>query len=162
MVSNPPAELSLQPLTGPARPIEEWLTTFHLASVVIDPYTVESAWVLQAAARILRAFRGASARVNFVVTAPEADARAFLGPLADEFLVFVDPDRALVKALGLEALPAYVFIYEDGTVGAAAEGWDPKAWGKVSELIASTTSWTAPVPHAAGEPAPFPGSPALG
>lgn len=162
MVSNPPAELSLQPLTGPARPIEEWLTTFHLASVVIDPYTVESAWVLPVAARLLRAFQGASARVNFIVTAPEADARAFLGPLVDEFLVFVDPDRAAVKALGLEQLPAYVFVLEDGTVGAAAEGWDPRAWAKVSDVIAETTSWTSPSPQVAGEPTAFAGSPALG
>lgn len=142
--------------------MEEWLTTFHLASVVIDPYTVESAWVLPAAARILRTFAGASARVNFVVTAPEADARAFLGPLCEEFLVFVDPDRALVKALGLESLPAYVFLLEDGTIGASAEGWDAATWAKVSDVIADTTSWSRPVPRIAGEPAPFPGSPALG
>ena len=31
-----------------------------------------------------------------------ADARAFLGPLAEEFLVFLDPDRVAVKALGLD------------------------------------------------------------
>lgn len=135
---------------------------FHLASVVIDPYTVESAWVLPVAARLLRSFSGASARVNFLVTAPEADARAFLGPLADEFLVFLDPDRAVVRALGLEHLPAYVFLLEDGTVGAATEGWDPHAWAKVSDVIAETTSWSRPTPRLAGEPAAFPGSPALG
>ena len=162
MVSNPPAELSLRPLTGQARSLEEWLTTFHLASVVIDPYTVESAWVLQTAARILRNFSDAAVRVNFVVTAEEADARAFLGPLAEEFLVFVDPDRAVVKALGLDALPAFVFVMEDGTVGAAAEGWDPRAWAKVSDLIATTTAWSRPLLPAAGDPAAFAGSPALG
>jgi hypothetical protein len=135
---------------------------FHLASVVIDPYTVESAWVLPVAARLLRSFSGAAARVNFLVTAPEADARAFLGPLADEFLVFVDPDRAVVKALGLEHLPAYVFLLEDGTVGASAEGWDPHAWAQVSDVIAETTSWSRPTPRVAGEPGAFAGSPALG
>jgi hypothetical protein len=162
VVSNPPAELSLRPLRGSARPIEEWLTTFHLASVVIDPYTVESAWILETAARVLRSFRGAAARVNFVVTADDVDARAFLGPLADEFLVFLDPDRAVVRALGLTRLPAFVFVQEDGTVTASAEGWDPQAWRQVAEVIASTTSWSRPVLPAAGDPAPFTGSPALG
>jgi hypothetical protein len=162
VVSNPPAELSLKPLTGPARPIEEWLTMFHLASVVVDPYTVESAWVLRVAARILHNFQGSAARVNFVVTADEADARAFLGPLADEFLVFVDPERATVKALGLEQLPAFVFVLEDGTVAAAAEGWDAHTWGKVADVIASTTSWSRPTLPVAGDPAAYAGSPALG
>ena len=162
MVSNPPADLSLQPLTGQARSIEEWLTTFHLASVVIDPYTVESAWVLPTAARVLRSFRDAAVRVNFVVTADDADARAFLGPLADEFLVFVDPDRAAVKALGLDTLPAFVFVLEDGTVGASAEGWDARTWAHVADVIATTTSWSRPVLPIAGDPAPFAGSPALG
>lgn len=162
MVSNPPAELSLQPLNGPARTIQEWLTTFHLAVVVIDPYTVESAWVLQAAARILRNFSGAGVRVSFVVTADEADARTFLGPLTDEFLVFVDPDRSVVKALTLAQLPAFVFVYEDGSVGASAEGWDPRTWGAVSDLIAATTAWSKPLLPHAGDPAPFAGSPALG
>jgi hypothetical protein len=162
VVRNPPADLSLRPLTGQARSIGEWLTTFHLASVVIDPYTVESAWALQTAARILRTFRGAAVRVNFVVTAGDDDARAFLGPLVDEFLVFVDPDRAVVRGLGLESLPAFVFVLEDGTVGASAEGWDPRTWAQVADTIASTTAWSRPVLPAAGDPAPFAGSPALG
>ncbi len=59
----------------------EWLTTFHLASVVLDPYTNESSWVLKSAVRILEEFRGSHARVNFIVTADDDDARAFLGPL---------------------------------------------------------------------------------
>lgn len=162
MVSNPPAELSLQPLKGSSRPIGEWLTTFHLASVVIDPYTVESAWILETAARVLRGFRGAAARVNFVVTANADDARAFLGPLAEEFLVFTDPDRSVVKGLGLTELPAFVFVQEDGTVPASAEGWDPAAWRHVADVIATTTSWSRPVLPAPGDPPPFRGSNALG
>jgi len=162
VVSNPPAELSLQPLKGSARPLVEWLTTFHLASVVIDPYTVESAWILETAARVLRTFQGADARVNFVVTADADDARAFLGPLADEFLVFTDPDRTVVKALGLAQLPAFVFVREDGVVTASAEGWDPVAWRQVADVIAAATSWSRPVLPAVGDPAPFAGSPAAG
>ena len=135
---------------------------FHLAWVVIDPFTVESAWVLQPAARILRTFQDAAVRVSFLVTANADDARAFLGPLADEFLVFVDPDRAAVKALALTELPAFVFVLEEGTVGASAEGWDPRAWSAVAETIATTTAWKAPLVPIHGDPAAFAGSPALG
>ncbi|HQV57089.1 MAG TPA: hypothetical protein PKV27_03685, partial [Ilumatobacteraceae bacterium] len=69
MVSNPSPETKLTALGDEPRPLEEWLTTFHLASVVLDPYTNESSWVLKPALRILDALRGSSARVNLVVTA---------------------------------------------------------------------------------------------
>jgi hypothetical protein len=161
VAKDPPPELLLTPSGGEPRALEEWLTTFHLASVVLDPYTNESSWILPTAARILEGLRGADARVNFVVTADADDATVFLGPLADDFLVFVDPERATVKALGLEQLPAFVFIRVDGTVPAAAEGWDPVAWREVAEAIAGTTAWSSPTIPAPGDPGPFRGSPAL-
>jgi len=152
----------LSPLGGEARPLADWLTTFHLASVVLDPYTNESSWILPTARRILDGFRGSDARVNFVVTAEADDARAFLGPLVDEFLVFIDPERVAVKALGLEGLPALVLIQVDGTVPAAAEGWNPAEWRKVAAAIARVSAWKAPDIPALGDPGPFHGSPALG
>ena len=95
-ITRLPTELTLTPLSagglGQARPIMDWLTTFHLASVVLDPYTNESSWILKTAKRILEEFRGSHARVNFIVTANEDDVRAFMGPLLDEFLVGVDED----------------------------------------------------------------------
>ena len=115
----------LTPLGAEARPLSEWLTTFHLASVVLDPYTNESSWILPTARRILEDLRGSDARVNFLVTAAEADARAFLGPLVDEFLVFVDPDRQFVKQLGLAALPAFVFVRVDSTRAGRRRGLGP-------------------------------------
>jgi hypothetical protein len=76
-VTQLPNELNLTPLTadglGQARPIMDWLTTFHLASVVLDPYTNESSWVLRAATRVLEQFRSSHARINFIVTAGEMD-----------------------------------------------------------------------------------------
>ncbi|MFM8775830.1 MAG: hypothetical protein ACKOEH_02900, partial [Actinomycetota bacterium] len=68
MTISPSLDTQLQPLKGETRPLEEWLTTFHLASVVLDPFTNESAWILPTAVRILRQFGGASVRTNFVVT----------------------------------------------------------------------------------------------
>jgi hypothetical protein len=162
VASNPSLETKLTSLGGEIRPLEEWLTTFHLASVVLDPYTNESSWVLKTAARILESLRGTDARVNFVVTADADDAKAFLGPLTEQFLVYCDPDRAFVRTLGLTQLPAFVFIRLDGTLQASAEGWDAAAWREVAEQIASTTAWISPTIPVAGDPGPFHGTPALG
>lgn len=161
-----PTELVLTPLVdgvaGQGRPIMEWLTTFHLASVVLDPYTNESSWVLKSAARVLEQFRGSDARINLIVTAGAADAVAFLGPYAERFLVFCDPDRAVVKAIGLSELPAFAFIRVDGVVTAAAQGWNPPEWQAVADAIAEICWWKSiPVPGP-GDPGPFRGSPALG
>jgi hypothetical protein len=161
VAKDPPTDLTLTPLVGEPRPLGEWLTTFHLATVALDPYTNESAWILPTAVRILEGLRGSDARVNLLVTAPEDDVRLFLGPLVKRFLVFVDGDRAAVKALGLEALPAFVFIRVDGTVPAAAEGWNPADWRAVAETIAATTAWEAPDIPLVGDPGPFRGTPAL-
>lgn len=162
MATKLPDDLQLQPLGGEARDLADWLTTFHLASVVLDPYTNESSWVLKTAVRILEGFRGSHARVNFIVTAGDDDARRFLGPLTDRFLVFCDPDRSVVTALGVETLPAFVFIRVDGEAVAMADGWDPDAWDEVAEAIATTTHWRAPDIPAPGDPVPFAGSPAAG
>lgn len=160
VVSTPSPTLSFDPVGAEPRPLAEWLTTFHMASVVLDPYTNESSWILETAARILRGFAGAAVRVNFIVTASEDDAQAFLGPLAKEFLVFADPDRSVVKGLGLTSLPAFVFLQSDGTVPAAAEGWDALAWRNVAKKIAHVTSWSVPAIPAPGDPVSFHGTPA--
>ncbi len=161
-----PTDLVLTPLVkdglGQGRPIMEWLTTFHLATVVLDPYTNESSWVLRAATRVLEQFRGSDARINLMVTAGANDARAFLGPLAEQFLVFCDPERDVVKAIGLDELPAFVFIRVDGVVAAAAQGWNPPEWEAVADAVAEVTWWKSIEVPGPGDPGPFRGSPALG
>lgn len=161
-----PADLVLTPLVkgaaGKPRPIMEWLTTFHLASVVLDPYTNESSWILRTASRVLEEFRGCDVRINMIVTATPAEAATFLGPLADKFLVFCDADRSAVKAMGLTELPAFVLTQVDGVVGAKAEGWNPQAWEQVCDEIARVTKWSSIELPAAGDPVSFRGSPALG
>ncbi|MEM1335591.1 MAG: hypothetical protein AAGG08_19270 [Actinomycetota bacterium] len=163
-----PPDLQLTPLDvrsgglGTGRPVMEWLTTFHLASVVIDPYTNESSWILRTASRILEEFRGSHARINYLVTAGADDAAQFLGPLTEQFLVFCDADRAAVKAMGLTALPAFVFTRVDGVVAAKAEGWDPAAWERVGDAIGAVTKWSGLSLPGPGDPGPFAGSPALG
>ena len=46
VAKDPPADLVFTPLGAEPRPLSEWLTTFHLATVALDPYTNESAWIL--------------------------------------------------------------------------------------------------------------------
>ena len=41
MASTVALDIKLTTLGGESRPLEEWVTTFHLASVVLDPYTNE-------------------------------------------------------------------------------------------------------------------------
>ena len=158
---NPDLNVTLTPLVGDARPMHEWLTMFHLASIVLDPYTNESSWILQTAARIMRQFAGAAVRVNFLIACGPDDARTFLGPLADEFLVYCDPERAAIKALGLSELPAFVLVQANGTVPAAAQGWNAADWKEVSARIAELTSWSKPTLPAPGDPGAFRGTPAL-
>lgn len=155
-------DLKLTAVGGETRTIAEWTTTFQLLTVVLDPYTRESAWMLATAARFLANFREADCRVAWTLTADERDARRFLGPLAREYLTFVDPDRALVAALDLERLPALVHVRQDLVVVGQAEGWDPPQWERVGQLLGKMMSWSWPQLPAAGDPGPFPGSPARG
>ncbi len=163
-----PIDLTLTPLDpssgglGTGRPLTEWLTTFHLASVVLDPYTNESSWILRTATRVLEELRGSHARINFIVTAGADDAIEFLGPLTERFLVFCDPDRAAVRAMELSELPAFAFIRVDGVLAATAEGWDPESWERVGDTIAAVTHWSGISLPGPGDPGPFAGSPAGG
>ncbi|MEY3805250.1 MAG: hypothetical protein RIR69_62 [Actinomycetota bacterium] len=158
---NPSLDVTLTPMGREGRTLREWLTTFHLASVVVDPYTNESAWILETAVRIMRQFSGAAVRVNFIITSDSDDARAFLGPYADEFLVFCDPDRSIVRALGVTEIPAFVLIQSNGTIPAAAMGWTPAEWKDVASHVATLTAWSKPTIPAPGDPGSFRGTPAL-
>jgi len=154
-----PADTKIGAIGGTPISLSEWVTTFHLVVVVIDPYTDESAWILPTASRILETFSGADCRVAWLVTADETDAKRFLGPRADALLTLLDPDRALVKALALEHLPALVHIRQDLSVAGAAEGWNPAEWQAVTDQLGDVMSWSKPRLPAAGDPTSFVGSP---
>ncbi|HEY6534174.1 MAG TPA: hypothetical protein VIY72_17825 [Acidimicrobiales bacterium] len=162
MITDVPADVQLTPLTGSPRTIAEWTTTFHLAIVVLDPYTLESSWILGTAARILSRYAEADVRIAFAVTCSPEEARRFMGPLTEEYLVFTDPDRAVVEALGLESLPAFVHVNQHHQVEAVAEGWNPEAWREVAENLSDRMDWTVPVIPDNGDPTPFAGTPAAG
>jgi hypothetical protein len=151
-------DLDLQPLDGDARPLREWLTTFPLAAVVLDPFTHESAWILDSSKRILEHFAGADCRVCWILTCSADDGRRFLGPYADDVLAFADADRTMVKGLGVEEAPAFLLVRQDGEVTAKAEGWDPETWRDVAEAVATITQWSRPTIPAVGDPVPYSGT----
>ena len=152
----------LHPLGGKARTLDEQLKLFHLVAVVLDPYTYESAWILETAGRVLGELVGADCRVAWLVTADEKDALAFLGPWAERFLTFVAPDRTVVTALGVEEIPALVHIGNDLSIIGKADGWDPEQWRPITDNLAKMMSWSKPLLPKTGDPMPFAGSPVAG
>ncbi|MCX6510628.1 MAG: hypothetical protein NT081_07440 [Actinobacteria bacterium] len=158
MTTDVQAAVELNPLTGESRPISEWTTNFHLAFVVLDPFTNESSWILKTALRILRDYSEADVRIALLVTATESEVRDYVGPLASEILVFVDPDRTVAKAFGLETLPAFVHINQAHQVEASAQGWNPQEWAAVATNLSARMDWTVPEIPVSGDPSPFSGT----
>jgi hypothetical protein len=156
------ADLELAALTGEPRTVAALVTTFQLGLVVLDPYTYESAWLIDEAGRILDGFTPADVRVGWLVTGTADEARQFLGPWADKLLTFTDPERRAVAAMGLEALPAFVHIDAASNVAGKAEGWDPAAWKIAVDGLAKALSWSAPTIPGPNAPGPYPGAPARG
>ncbi len=155
------ADVLLTPINGEARPIGDWVTTFHLVLVVLDPYTNESSWLIDTAGRVLRNFVGADCRVSFLLTGTSDQATEFLGPWASEILTFTDENRSLVKALGLQSLPAIVHLDHQLKVRAHAQGWDPIQWRNFANQLAKAMSWHPPLIPVNSDPAGFVGTPAL-
>jgi hypothetical protein len=159
VASNPPADLQLQPLTGKGFPISAWLVQYQLLLVALDPFTNESAWAFPTAKRVLSSFEQADCRVGLILAGADADeARQFLGPNAQEFLCFPDPQRTIVKAFGLERVPAIIHVASDGSVVNAAEDWNPDAWQVVTDECARMMRWTGPVLPDPRDPGAFVGT----
>lgn len=159
---TPPSEVELKPLGGQPLTLARQTRMFQLLAVVLDPYTEESSWILRTAARLLGEFAEADCRASWIVTCGEADAKAFLGPYADQFLTFCDEDRSLVKSLGISEIPALVAIGTDGVIVGSAGGWDPPAWREITDHMAQLLAWNRPVFPLPGDPVPFSGTPVTG
>ncbi len=141
--------------------MDEWLITFQMLGVVLDPFTYESSWSLETAGRVLENYRGASVRSCFIVTGTIEEAKQFCGPWVDRVLVYADPDRDFVKAAELEALPALFHLRQNRQFGGIAQGWQPEDWRALTHQVARERRWSHPVVPAAGDPAAYQGSPAL-
>lgn len=159
MAIDPSPDLPLAPLGRKPRTVREWLTTFHLVLVVVDPFEATSAWLVETAARILTNYEEADCRVAFLVAGNEREAGQFLGPWSRDILTFADPDLVAVKGLGLTALPAWVHLAMDGTIMSSCEGWEPACWREAAERLSEVVAWSEPVIPLPSDPAPFPGTP---
>jgi hypothetical protein len=148
-------DVTLTPLTGRGKTLEEWLTTFHLAVVALDPFTNEGAWILPIADRVLSNFGQADVRVALLLPATPDECRMFLGPIVNRLLVFADPDREAINGMGFDRLPVFAHIAMDGTVEGKAVGWQPAEWQKVADNLAKVLSWTSLVVELDGDPGPF-------
>jgi len=158
-----PADLTLRSLTSSNEgfALRDWLTSYPLLLVAIDPYTHESAWILETASRLLDHYSPSDIRVGWLATADDEGCKQFLGPLAEQFLTFPDPERAAVTALGVQRLPALVHIRSDGHLD-VVDGWDPEAWRQVSNQLAKILAWSRPALVQPGDPTSFTGTPVSG
>lgn len=148
---------------GDEQTLDQWLTTFNLLAVVIDPYTHESGWILPTADRLFGHYEEADVRCVYVVASDGEGARQYLGKFAPTRLVLVDPDREFIGSLGLERLPAIAHIGQDGTVLGSAEGWDPDEWREVVDGVEDAMDWySRPLIPTSKDPGRFEGTPALG
>ena len=160
MAKNPDPTLTLTTLTGVTRTLDDWTTTFHLVLVILPDDPRATDWI-PVARRIFSVFGDSDARVAFVFPSTPAIARRVLDHHAAEQMVFVDPDRTFVEALGLTSLPAFVHLRQNATVAACAEGWNPTEWQQVAREIGRAMAWSTPEVSRPGDPAPTPGFPAL-
>lgn len=141
------------------KPLRDWLTTFPLVPIILDPYTEESSRILPTAYRILSSYRDAGCRPCWILTCNHKDAEAYLGPWAEQLLTFTDPKRQLVSTLGVGFLPAFLFILPSGAIARATEGWDPVEWRSVAETISRTIHWSRPLIGSFQDPAAYLGTP---
>ncbi|HUR77463.1 MAG TPA: hypothetical protein VMZ22_05920 [Acidimicrobiales bacterium] len=155
MATSISTDVVLAPLTGRSRTVQEWLTTFHLAVVALDPFTREGAWILPVATRVLTHFSQADVRVALLLPATPAESRMFLGPWVNSLLTFADPDRSAIEGFGFDRLPVFAHVAMDGTLEGSAVGWQPPEWQAVADNLARVTGWTTTVVDREGDPAPF-------
>ena len=158
MVQDPDPTTPVTTIKGRTRSLDDWLTSFELCLVAL-PSWLEAAAYVPLGERALRIFQEADCKAAFLVVGNERQARRILGDVVDQYVVFLDPDRTVVTALGLNRLPAFLHVRADATVAASAEGWDPAAWNRVADSLAKTMRWSRPVYPLPGDPRPSEGWP---
>ena len=156
MAQDPDLTVELTTARGVTRTLDDWTTSFHLAVTVL-PGRGEGAAYVRIGKRIADVLGGSDCRPAFLIVGNERSARRVLGSALDDYLCFLDPTGAFIKAVGISKLPAFVHIRVDGSLAGAAEGWDPNAWDDAVERLAKEMAWTRPLIPAPGDPPPFSG-----
>lgn len=163
MPNDPRSDITIATDRGDEQTLDQWLTTFNMLAVVVDPYTYESGWILPTAARLFAHYEEADIRCVFIVASDGEGARQYLGKFAPEYLVLVDPDRELIGSLGLERVPALIHLGQNSNLLGSAEGWDPAEWSEVIDGVEEAMAWRSrPLIPGAGDPGRFDGTPAMG
>lgn len=160
MAKNPDPNLALTNLAGRTRTLDDWVTMFHLVLVVLPDRPEAKAWV-PVGNRIFATFGDADCRVAFLVPSAGAVARKILDGAETKAMVFIDPDKEFVASMGLERLPAFVHLRQNGTLANVAEGWDAREWQRVAREIGKAMAWTHPEVSRPGDPPSTPGWPAV-
>ena len=143
MAKNPDPTLALSTAAGVTRSLDDWTTMFHLCLVILPDRPEAARWI-PIGRRIFDVLGDSDARTAYVIPSTAPIAERILGDAAEQSMVFLDPDRALITSLGLAHLPAFVHIRQDTSVGAAAEGWNAAEWQKVAKEIAGAMAWSVP------------------
>ncbi len=149
----------LSSINGRARSVGQWLTTFHLLFVAVDPGNDRSSWIVPTAGRVLTGYEQADCRVAWLVAGTPAEARRFLGRWSSEILTFADPDLTAIRGFGLGSLPAIVHVGMDGSVVNAVEGWDPTDWRRLTAELSRIVGWSRPTIPVPSDPGSFTGAP---
>ncbi len=134
----------LYPLSGKSRTIGQLLTTFHLLFVALDPFTIESAWILQTAARILQTFEQADCRTAWLVTATADECRLFLGPLGQRDTDLRRPRPSGGEGVRPRTAARHCPLGMHGKVYDAAEGWHPLRVARRDRGPGQACQWLAP------------------
>ena len=158
VAKNPDPLLQITSYHGKTRSLDDWATVFNLAIVVL-PDRPEGTSFLGIVDRIFATFGDSDVRTIICVPTTPAIAKRILGADVDNYLVWCDPERAFVDSLGLERLPAFVYLRLDTTLAGAAQGWRPSEWQKLDDKIARNEHWTSPIVSGQGDPSPTPGWP---
>src|SRR5438094_8635996 len=107
MAQDPDPCVELTTIRGVTRTLDDWTTSFHLAATVLPGRPEASAYV-RIGRRIADVLGGSDCRPAFVIVGNERSARRVLGPAADQYFCFLDPEGAFVNGAGISLLPAFV------------------------------------------------------
>jgi len=160
VAKNPDPSLTLTTSSGVARTVDDWSTMFQLCLVILPGRSEATAWI-PVARRIFATFGDADCKCAFVIAGSAEVARRMLGEHEREVMTFVDPQLELVSSLGLERLPAFVFLRQDTSLAASAEGWNPAEWQQVARQVGKAMAWTVPEVSGPGDPAKSDGWPVV-
>ncbi len=143
-------------LTGEGYKLRDWLTSYPFLLVAIDPYTSESSWILDTATRIFDHYSPADVRVGWICAADADDSKHFLGPLAEQYLTFSDPEKEICHSLEVTETPSLIHIRSDGFVQ-ATQGWDPAQWKEITDRLTQILSWSKITLPGRNDPGAFEG-----